>query len=201
MRSETRSKMVAGAADLLSRRGVNATSVREVVRHTETPRGSIGHHFPRGKQQLLEEALSFAGREVSVPLEKLMAEQGAIAGLRAFVGLWRDVLQRSRYEAGCPVLAVAIEQYIGEDGMPSPDVQLRLLQQASDIFDEWRRIIYKSLLKERVPSARARRLAALVVAAVEGTVAMCRAAKSSKPLDEVCAELELAITMATNQKP
>jgi len=54
MTSDTRAKMVAGAADLMSRRGVNATSMREVVRHTGTPRGSIGHHFPGGKQQLIE---------------------------------------------------------------------------------------------------------------------------------------------------
>ena len=71
MTSDTRAKMVAGAADLMSRRGVNATSMREVVRHTGTPRGSIGHHFPGGKQQLIEDALVFAGKQVSGPLEHL----------------------------------------------------------------------------------------------------------------------------------
>ena len=49
----TRDKMIAGAADLMSRLGVNATSMRDVVRHTATPRGSIGHHFPDGKRQLI----------------------------------------------------------------------------------------------------------------------------------------------------
>ncbi len=93
MNSDTRAKMVAGAADLLSRRGVNATSVREVVRHSGTPRGSIGHHFPRGKQQLIEDAIAFAGAEVSAPLEHLMRERGAIAGLRAFIALWRRTLE------------------------------------------------------------------------------------------------------------
>ena len=63
MTSDTRAKMVAGAADLMSRRGVNATSLRDVVRHTNTPRGSLGHHFPRGKQQLIEDALMFAGKQ------------------------------------------------------------------------------------------------------------------------------------------
>ena len=81
MSSNTRVKMVAGAADLMSRRGVNATSMRDVVRHTGTPRGSIGHHFPRGKQQLIEDALVFAGRQVSGPLAHLMQEHGAISGL------------------------------------------------------------------------------------------------------------------------
>src|SRR6266700_3947584 len=93
MSSNTRAKMVAGAADLMSRRGVNATSMRDVVRHTGTPRGSISHHFPGGKQQLIEDAIVFAGARVSKPLERLTHERGAIAGLRALIALWRQVLE------------------------------------------------------------------------------------------------------------
>jgi len=196
MKTQTRSKMVAGAADLIRRRGVNATSVREVVRHTDTPRGSIGHHFPRGKQQLVEDAVTHAGQEVSGPLEQLVTEHGAVAGLRAFIELWRNVLESSKYEAGCPVLAVAVEQYLSDDGTPNMTVQHRLLELAREIFDHWQRILSVSLRKEGVTPARARRLAALVVSSVEGTVALCRAARSSQPLNDVAMELELALSSA-----
>ena len=81
MTSSTRDKMIAGAADLMSRHGVNATSMRDVVRHTATPRGSISHHFPDGKPQLIAEAVTFAGRQVSIPLEKAMNERGVILSL------------------------------------------------------------------------------------------------------------------------
>src|SRR5882757_2836068 len=107
MSSSTRAKMVAGAAHLMSRRGMNATSMREVVRHTGTPRGSIGHHFPRGKLQLIEDAITFAGARISGPLEHLTRQRGAVAGLRAFIALWRQTLERTKFQAGCPVLAVA----------------------------------------------------------------------------------------------
>lgn len=188
--------MVAGAVDLIRRRGVNATSVREVVRHTDTPRGSIGHHFPGGKQQLIEDAVTCAGEEVSGPLERLVGEHGAVAGLRAFIELWRNVLETSRYEAGCPVLAVAVEQYLGDDGTPNVKVQQSLLKLAGKIFDEWQRILSVSLRKEGVTPARARRLATLVISSVEGTVALCRAARSSQPLNDVHLELELALSNA-----
>src|SRR5262245_36273830 len=104
MTSETKARMVAGAADLMSRRGVNGTSMRNVVRHTSTPRGSIGHHFPRGKQQLIEDAIVFAGKQVAGPLEHLTQDRGAIAGLREFIALWRKTLEKSEFQAGCPVL-------------------------------------------------------------------------------------------------
>ncbi len=196
MRSGTRGRMVAGAADLISRRGVNATSLREVVRYTDTPRGSIGHHFPRGKRQMVEEAVAWSGREVGEPLQELVAQHGAVAGLRAFIALWRKVLEDSRYEAGCPVLAVAVEQYLGDDGAPDARVQAQLLGLAHGIFEAWQQTLAAALRKEGVMAARARRLAALIVASVEGTVALCRAAKSAQALNDVQAELELVLEAA-----
>jgi AcrR family transcriptional regulator len=203
MTSDTRAKMVAGAADLMSRRGVNATSMREVVRHTGTPRGSIGHHFPGGKQQLIEDALVFAGAQVSGPLAHLTQSRGAIAGLRTFIALWRQTLERSKFQAGCPVLAVAVEQYVNDatekDGVPDEAAQKRLLDLADGVFTDWQGILVTALRHEGVAPARARRLAALVIASVEGTVAMCRAARSAQPLDDVRQELELILSSALPQ--
>jgi AcrR family transcriptional regulator len=184
----------------MSRRGVNATSMREVVRHTGTPRGSIGHHFPRGKQQLIEDALVFAGRQVSGPLEHLTQSHGAVAGLRAFIALWRQTLERTKYQAGCPVLAVAVEQYVNDatekDGEPDEAAQKRLLDLAEGVFADWQAIMIAALRREGVTAARARRLAALVIASLEGTVAMCRAARSVQPLEDVRQELELVLAGA-----
>src|SRR5882724_378694 len=200
MTSETRAKMVAGAADLMSRRGVNGTSMRDVVRHTGTPRGSIGHHFPRGKQQLIEDAIVFAGKQVSGPLEHLTQDRGAIAGLREFIALWRKTLERSKFQAGCPVLAVAVEQFVNDaterDGKPDEAAQRRLLDLADGVFADWQRIMVSALRREGVPPARARRLAALVIASTEGTVAMCRAARSAQPLEDVRQELEMVLSAA-----
>jgi len=201
MTSKTRARMVAGAADLMSRRGVNATSMREVVRHTGTPRGSISHHFPRGKQQLIEDAIAFAGAQVAEPLQRLAIERGAVGGLRTFIDLWRQTLEKTNFKAGCPVLAVAVEQYVSEDtdanaNAASSDAEQHLLNLADGVFAEWQRILSTALKREGVSAARARRLAALVVASVEGTVAMCRAARSSHPLDDVKLELELALKSA-----
>lgn len=190
MARNTREKMVLGAADLLKRRGLNATSLREVVRHTSTPRGSISHHFPRGKQQLIEEAVRHAGQEVSVPLQAALERYGVRIGMRCFIAGWRQMLEATDYEAGCPVLAVALEEYIGEDAAPSRDVQQQLLDQVRDVFDDWQGALRRALLKEGHDEAGARRLATLIVAAVEGSVALCRAERSARPLDDVGSLIE-----------
>ncbi|MBR0813202.1 TetR/AcrR family transcriptional regulator [Bradyrhizobium diazoefficiens] len=197
MTSSTRDKMIAGAADLMSRRGLNATSMRDVVRHTSTPRGSIGHHFPEGKQQLIAEAVTFAGKEVSIPLEKVMSDRGAIGGLRAFVASWRRRLEATGFEAGCPVLAVAVDRYVGEASDKDDEAaQQHLLDLADGVFAEWRRIMRAALLREGLAAERAERLATLVVASIEGTVAMCRANRSADALDQVQEELEAVLFAA-----
>ena len=201
MTSNTRANMVAGAADLISRRGVNATSMREVVRHTGTPRGSISHHFPRGKLQLIEDAIAFAGSQVSGPLRHLTENRGVQDGLRAFIALWRQTLEKTKFQAGCPVLAVAVEQYVNDaEGAPDPASQRVLLDLANGIFADWQEIMDSGLRREGVTPARARRLATLIVASVEGTVAMCRAARSAQSLDDVRQELEQVLAAALRKE-
>ena len=197
MTSSTRDKMIAGAADLMSRHGVNATSMRDVVRHTATPRGSIGHHFPDGKRQLIAEAVIFAGKQVSVPLERAMNERGVIGGLAAFVASWRRQLEATGFAAGCPVLAVAVDRYVGEASDKDDETaQGHLLDLADGVFADWRRIMRAALLREGLAAERAERLSTLVVASIEGTVAMCRASRSADALDQVQEELETVLTAA-----
>src|SRR5262245_33980827 len=200
MANDTRSKMVAGAADLLSRQGVNATSLRDVVRHTGTPRGSIAHHFPNGKQELIADAIVYAGKQVSGPLKHLVETRGPRAGLHAFIALWRGTLEKTRFRAGCPVLAVAVEQYTGDVGDKDDAAQRRLLDLAHGVFADWQAVMVAGLRQEGVAPARARRLGALIVAGIEGTVAMCRASRSAQPLDDVAQELELVMAAVLRGK-
>ncbi|WP_260958044.1 TetR/AcrR family transcriptional regulator [Pseudomonas citri] len=198
MKKNTRDRMIIGAVDLLRRRGVHATSVREVVRHSNTPRGSIAHHFPGGKRQLLEAALEQAGLEVSTPLATLLESQGLVEGLERFVAGWRQMLEDSQYQAGCAVLAVAVEQYSSEqraDVSPEQDdqIQQQLLDQAHGIFSEWQRIISRAMQASGITAQRAGSLATMIIAAIEGAVALCRAARSAEPLDVIWQELRRSL--------
>ena len=57
-RASVRSNMVNGAVRLLATAGVEGTSFREVLVLSDAPRGSVYHHFPGGKSELLHDALS-----------------------------------------------------------------------------------------------------------------------------------------------
>ncbi|MGW8765147.1 TetR/AcrR family transcriptional regulator [Streptomyces sp. NPDC055815] len=184
----SRERIVAGAADMISRRGLSATSIREMAKHAKAPLGSTYHYFPEGKQQLATEAVRYTGEWVARSLRKEL-EAGPVAGLRAFLGLWRKILVDSDFHAGCPVLAVAIEE--PQDGEIPP-----ALTAAAEVFEQWETLLADSLRAYGAEPEQAAQLATLTVAAVEGTVAMCRAQRGTQPLDRTAEQLQGLIAAA-----
>jgi hypothetical protein len=82
------------------------------------------------------------------------------------------------------VLAVATED----------DPDLRSL--ATEVFTSWQEQLSSVLTDAGVPAARAPRLARMMVAAMEGAIALCRAEQSIAPPDDVTAELRALVATA-----
>ncbi|MER8040553.1 TetR/AcrR family transcriptional regulator [Streptomyces hydrogenans] len=181
----SRERIVAGAADMISRRGLSATSIRQMAKHAQAPLGSTYHYFPKGKQQLATEAVHYTGEWVARSLRKELAA-GPTAGLRAFLALWRGIVVDTDFHAGCPVLAVAIEEPPADEVPPA-------LAAAAEVFDQWEGLLAASLHVHGADTEQAAQVATLIVAAVEGTVALCRAKRSTEPLDRVAVQLQALI--------
>jgi AcrR family transcriptional regulator len=169
--------MVASAAALLARRGLQATSFSEVLEHSGAPRGSVYHHFPNGKDQMIASALDAAGgRAIELIDQKAGAPAEEVAAW--FLHVWREVLIRGKFEAGCAVLAVAV-------AADTPE----LLDHAARIFRTWRHRLAELLEQGGLLPADAARFAAVLVASSEGAVVMARAEQSLEPFDLVADQL------------
>jgi TetR/AcrR family transcriptional regulator, lmrAB and yxaGH operons repressor len=175
--TETRARMVAGAARLLAERGLQETSFSEVLELTGAPRGSIYHHFPDGKDQLIASAIDLAGSHAIALIER-SAGQSAEEVTTHFLGMWREVLVRSNYRAGCSVLAVTI-------ATDSPD----LLDHAATVFRTWRQRLAELLKEGGLEPQDAARFAALLIASTEGAVVLSRAEQSMEPFELVVEQL------------
>src|SRR2546423_2286580 len=105
MAKHPRDRMIESALVLMGEYGVEATSFSQVIEHSGAPRGSIYHHFPGGKEQLIAEATRYAG-DVVVKVATDAAEQhdDPAAAVDAIVEFWRNILYDSDFAAGCPVI-------------------------------------------------------------------------------------------------
>jgi AcrR family transcriptional regulator len=170
--------MVVSAALLMRERGARATSIDDVLAHSGAPRGSVYHHFPGGRDQLIRDATEYATRFVEGRLER-RSDTDPVEALDAFVASYRDELLRTDLKAGCPIVAVAIEGRDGDD----------LQQLAGDAFARWEALLTRNFVTAGIRRKRARELATLVIASIEGALIMSRAQKTVVPLDSVRAQL------------
>ena len=171
--------MLASTVTLLCERGTCGTSIDAVLAHGGAHRGSLYHHFPGGRAELVGTAVRQAGDYIG-SLFEAVAEGGDIrTGLQLFVQFWKQALIDSDYQAGCPIVALAVD---GHNDIPDST------EMVAEIVGRWHHTCTGVLEQHGYDPARAQRLATLTVAAVEGAVILCRAQRSSEPLDAVVTE-------------
>jgi AcrR family transcriptional regulator len=178
-RTDVRDRMIQSAALLFRERGVQGTAFADVLEHSGAPRGSVYHHFPGGKDQLAEDATRYAGDFIAAGLAAALADHDPIAALDTFIAMWTDILRHSDFAAGCPIVAAALE------GDRSPHVR----DAAGAAFGHWEELLAGAIAGHGVPKKRARSLATLLIAAIEGAVVVARAQRSTAPLERVADEL------------
>ncbi|TMK88305.1 MAG: TetR/AcrR family transcriptional regulator, partial [Actinobacteria bacterium] len=137
--------MIVSTALLVRERGARATSLDAILAHSGAPRGSVYHHFPRGREQLLREATEYAGEYVARRLER-GGDGDPLAALDALFDEYSATLVASDFRAGCPVVAVAIES--PEEGPDLRDVALAA-------FERWRRALAGALEASGIADERA----------------------------------------------
>ncbi|MFC9678942.1 hypothetical protein [Streptomyces sp. NPDC056948] len=67
---------------------------------------------------------------------------------------------------------------------------------AADVSEEWEGLLAASPREHGAGSEQAAQLATLIVAAVEGTVAMCRAKRSTQPLNHTAEQSQALVRAA-----
>jgi AcrR family transcriptional regulator len=177
MTAPVRQRMIESAVVLLAKQGYRATSFDAVLDRAKAPRGSIYHHFPGGKDQLIAAAIDLAGARAISVLDALEGRSPPEI-VDGFMAMWRSVLERSDMTAGCSVLAVTVSAESAD-----------LLARAGDIFRAWRQRLAELFESGGVSPATAASFAATLVAASEGAVGLSRAERSLAPFDEVAGQL------------
>ncbi|GBE64581.1 putative HTH-type transcriptional regulator [Mycobacterium sp. MFM001] len=186
VRTDTRQKMLVSSVELLRERGAGGVTVDAVLSRSQAPRGSVYHHFPGGRSEIIAEALALAGDTISAIIEQASA-QGSLHALRRFGKFWKKLLLDSDFNAGCPVVSVAVGG--------SPDDQ-HLQPAVAEIFRRWHQALVAAIIADGVEPQRADRLATMAISSFEGAIILCRLQRSTTPLDDVIAEFESLIASA-----
>ncbi len=175
----TRELMLGSAVAILRERGANALTVDAVLARSGAPRGSVYHHFPGGRGEILLTAAAQAGDTVSALLERALDDTDCATAIGRFISHWKRTLRDSDYRAGCPVLGLAI------DSEMAPEVS----DVVRGVFERWETILVPALVRDGHSRVRSRRLATTIIALIEGAIILSRSRRSTKPLNDADAEI------------
>ncbi len=189
--SDARIRMIQSAALLFREHGVRGTAFADVLEHSGAPRGSVYHHFPGGKQQLAEEATRYASDFIAAGIVAALKDDDPVAALHTFTTTWIAVLRDSDYAAGCPITAAALDA----------DEAPKTRDAAGLAFKRWERLIADALVGRGVTRKRARPMATLAIAAIEGAIILARAQRSTAPLTRVARELNAIVSATLSVSP
>src|SRR5271154_1499777 len=148
MTSDVKQRMIEKAVVLPARNGLQRASFSEGLEASGAPRGWLYHLFRGGKRELVLAAMNEASRRALIALEALKGQR-ADKVAEAFTSIWGGVLNRSRLEAGCAVVAVTLAS-------DSPVLRKR----AGEIFKDWRDLLSRMLAEGGIPLGRSDGLAA-----------------------------------------
>ena len=169
--------MIEGALRLLAQQGLQATSFSEVLKLTKAPRGSIYHHFPGGKDELVAEALKLLEKRTVDNIKGLDSTQPEKI-VEGFLGLWRYLLTNYDFSVGCSAVAVTV-------ATNSP----KLLERSESIFEAWQKVLASKFVEAGLSRKQATDFAATLIAASEGAVIIARSAKNIAPFERVASQL------------
>src|SRR5438045_6216684 len=107
---DSKEKTLAAAVKLFRQRGYHGTALNDILEAGGSPRGSLYFHFPGGKEQIGEAALTLAGEAVRQGIAKAAeASDSAEIFLVRIVRSMAADLERSDYREGCPIATTALE--------------------------------------------------------------------------------------------
>jgi TetR/AcrR family transcriptional regulator, lmrAB and yxaGH operons repressor len=192
MSSNTRQKMIETTARLVQAKGYHGTSLNDILRESDAPRGSLYFHFPGGKKTLVLEAMRAGIEELSETVKSSMENsENPAEGVMSNYQILAQAMKESNYRLGCPVSSVVLDM---------PEIGSELAETCREAYNKWNEIYFDAFVDAGIESGRAMRLAKAVQAASEGAILMARSEQSTQPIKDIGKEMAEMISNVLNPK-
>ena len=188
----TKDRIMNTTAELFRRHGYTGTGMKQIVAQANAPFGSLYHFFPGGKEQLGGEVIRTSGEMYRQLFEAIFdAAPDAVAATSDFFLGAAETLKQTDYADACPIETVALE-------VASTNEPLR--EATAAVFESWIATGTERLAEAGIPEDRARELAIEFISALEGAFVLCRAMRTTEPLEITGAAMASAVREALPER-
>jgi len=186
--SDSKGKTLAAAAKLFRQQGYHGTALHDILAAGGSPRGSLYFHFPKGKEEIGEAALTIAGEGVRQAIARAAeaSESAEIFLVRIVRGMAAD-LEKSGYREGCPIATTALETSAQSDVLGAA---------TRTAFQKWENEIKRALIRFDIEAEAAGQVTITVLSQLEGALLLARTYRSLEPIQRAEQAVKLLLKPA-----
>ncbi|MDN4100357.1 TetR family transcriptional regulator [Bacillus cereus] len=171
----TKDKLLSAASKLFRRQGYHATSLSQITKESNAPRGSIYYYFPRGKEQLAEEAIKRTGENIKKYIENSLAshEDAASAIHHHIRKKALGMMEREKETTDISLVAISREVWASSE----------ILRQACEkVYEDWIQVYANKLMSSGYDPEEAQQLGVAIQAWIEGAYALSLSKNNISPM-------------------
>ncbi len=183
----TKNKILSATLNLIYRKGIEDTSINDIVNETGMARGSIFFHFAN-KQDLVAAALKKYENNFFIFMEQSLTGDTPGERLINFFANVGKAHKEKNYTGGC---------IFGNTALEMADKNEIFTEIVSNVFKKWVRNL-NDVIEEAIKTGEIRKdiqpdiLATTIVATLEGGIMLSRLEKSGEPLEKsMCAFVKM----------
>ena len=174
---ETRRKLTQAMSHLLRVQGFYATPIQQVIKESGIPKGSLYYHFPKGKVELAADAVEKSADAIVELMEGINRQaKDPMEFVQIFCDFYIEELGRDDFTLGCPIATITLE------AAATNDVIQKVCAKS---FARFADICIAALERHGVDRERAADMATLSLSSIEGALMLCKAQRSTRPLELV----------------
>ncbi len=179
--SSTRDLIIQAACKLLEKQGYPATSLDEIVKESGAPKGSLYYYFPDGKEQIVSEAVLYAG---TILVGRMRAElamyDNPMQALYEYILRLAGKVEEKHFTAGNPLTIVAVEAAGSSE---------RISQACREVYAQIEAVLQEKLRCCGLSDSEAAEQACLTLASLEGGIILSRVHRTADPLRSIANHL------------
>lgn len=185
-KTDSREKMVEAASKLFQLRGFHATGLNEILKESQSPKGSLYYYFPNGKEELALAAIELASNTIqskikaslSIHSDPILAIQNVIKDMQIAIdqnGKLKDV----------SLSLLALETYLSSE----------MLREACKVsFINLESVYTEKLIESGMCLPTAQKLGMVIQAMIEGAITISITKKDTTTLSAVAEQIGAIIS-------
>ncbi len=174
---DTKSLIIETATALFQQKGFKSVGLNEILKVCKITKGSLYHHFPNGKEELLIACLRSMNEAITDDMERIFSQHSTtLDATRALVAVLMDRFEKEGTITGYTFTSIVREM----ESLSEP------VRNASNLlYRAILRICSDKLVEDGVSEENAYSTALMIVAAIEGGIVLCLAKNDTIPLQTV----------------